>query len=238
MALLTSVFQKLLAMALTALPVTAVVLLARFFLRKAPKKFSCVLWLAVAFRLVCPVAPEGALGIVRGPETARWVKDTLAKPATGLESEAFHDILGYDGYRVTASWSHSTYWSVRTYYAADPATWDLMPIAESFGFDGPEDYAVDLDGDGMKELVCNVMYGGDGAVRVCIYQRRADGIYLGWLDSDGLPGHMDWGINSTWEEYDPAENVFRIHYAVEGQEDYAVLETHGLERVVFTRYVP
>ena len=66
MALLTSVFQKLLAMALTALPVTAVVLLARFFLRKAPKKFSCVLWLAVAFRLVCPVAPEGALGIVRG----------------------------------------------------------------------------------------------------------------------------------------------------------------------------
>ena len=201
MALLTSVFQKLLAMALTALPVTAVVLLARFFLRKAPKKFSCVLWLAVAFRLVCPVAPEGALGIVRGPETARWVKDTLAKPATGLESEAFHDILGYDGYRVTASWSHSTYWSVRTCSAADPATGDLMPIAESFGFDGPEDYAVDLDG-------------------------------------DGLPGHMDWGINSTWEEYDPAENVFRIHYAVEGQEDYAVLETHGLERVVFTRYEP
>ena len=35
---LTSVFQALLSMALTALPVVAVVLLARFFLRKAPKK--------------------------------------------------------------------------------------------------------------------------------------------------------------------------------------------------------
>ena len=35
---LTSVFQALLSMALTALPVVAVVLLARLFLRKAPKK--------------------------------------------------------------------------------------------------------------------------------------------------------------------------------------------------------
>ena len=165
-------------------------------------------------------------------------EDTLTRPATGLESEVFTDILGYDGYLVTASWPLSAYWSTRTYYAADRDTGDLTPIAESFGWGEARDYPVDLDGDGMEELVCNVQYGGDGAVQVCVYQRRADGVYLGYLDTEDLPGHFDWGINSVWEEYDPAENVFRIHYAVEGQEDYAVLETRGLERVVFEKYEP
>lgn len=41
-------------MSLTAGCVTAVVILARQFLRRAPKKYSYLLWLVVAFRLVCP----------------------------------------------------------------------------------------------------------------------------------------------------------------------------------------
>ena len=47
-------FLKILNMSLTAGCVTAVVILARQFLRRAPKKYSYLLWLVVAFRLVCP----------------------------------------------------------------------------------------------------------------------------------------------------------------------------------------
>lgn len=49
-----SIFINILVMSLTAGCVTAAVLLARLFLKKAPKKYSYLLWAAVAFRLVCP----------------------------------------------------------------------------------------------------------------------------------------------------------------------------------------
>ena len=48
---MTRVFSEILTMSLTASVVIAAVLLARLALRRAPKKFSYVLWLAVAFRL-------------------------------------------------------------------------------------------------------------------------------------------------------------------------------------------
>lgn len=54
--MLTALFQQLLSMALTALPVMAVVLAARWLLRRAPKKYTCYLWAVVAFRLICPVS--------------------------------------------------------------------------------------------------------------------------------------------------------------------------------------
>ena len=55
MELVTGAFLKLLSMALTALPVMAVVLAARLFLRRAPKKYAYGLWAAVGVRLTCPV---------------------------------------------------------------------------------------------------------------------------------------------------------------------------------------
>lgn len=48
-------FEKLLEMSLTASCVIVVVLVIRLLLRKAPKKYSYLLWSAAAFRLVCPV---------------------------------------------------------------------------------------------------------------------------------------------------------------------------------------
>ena len=146
-------------------------------------------------------------------------------------TEPFRDVLGYDGHIETETMG---FWQMRTYYAetADGA----YPIAKSFGFGDTEDYRVDLDGDGQEELVCNVTFGADGARRAYVYQRRADGIYLGTLSTEGLPNHFDWGVNSWWEEYDPAENVFRLHYAVGDGSNESVLETHGLERMEFQPY--
>ena len=50
-----AVFLKLLNMSLTGSYVILAVLLVRLLLKKAPKKYSFWLWLAPAFRLVCPV---------------------------------------------------------------------------------------------------------------------------------------------------------------------------------------
>ena len=145
--------------------------------------------------------------------------------------EAFFRVLGYDGTLRTET---RGFWQTRT-YLAEPAArgW---PIAESFGFGDADDHRVDLDGDGQEELVCNVTFGGDGAVRAYVYQRRADGIYLGTPSIEGLQDHFDWGVNSWWSEYDWDENVFRLHYAVEDGSSEAVLETRGLERMEFQPY--
>ena len=48
-------FQQLLSRSLMALPVMAAVVLLRWLLRRAPKKYAYVLWSAVGFRLLCPV---------------------------------------------------------------------------------------------------------------------------------------------------------------------------------------
>ena len=146
-------------------------------------------------------------------------------------TKPFHDVLGYDGHIETESWGG---WGMSTYYAETSD--GTFPIAECFGFDGGEAHRVDLDGDGQEELVCNVMFGADGAQRAYVYQRRADGIYLGTPSIEGLQDHFDWGVNSWWSEYDWDENVFRVHYAVGDGSDSAVLETRGLERMEFQPY--
>ena len=56
MAALTAVFSRLLSMAVAALPVMALVLAVRAALGRAPARYRYALWLAVGFRLACPVS--------------------------------------------------------------------------------------------------------------------------------------------------------------------------------------
>ena len=61
-----AVFLRLLDMELSAALVILAVLLVRLLLRRAPKKWSYLLWGVVAFRLICPVsinAPFSVLGL-------------------------------------------------------------------------------------------------------------------------------------------------------------------------------
>lgn len=48
------VFTKLLNMSLTASILVFLIILLRFILKKAPRKYICILWALVAFRLICP----------------------------------------------------------------------------------------------------------------------------------------------------------------------------------------
>ena len=111
-----------------------------------------------------------------------------------------------------------------------------LPIS-AYGYDPPEAWELDLDGDGRKELVCNYVTGGDGHPGVTVYQRREDGVYEGRLDTRELPGHVDWGINSTEERYDWARQRFVITYdAGDSQREAVFTWAEALERMVWYRF--
>lgn len=158
---------------------------------------------------------------------------TQPRNIDAVRERAFEDILGYDGVCWTETISYN--WAYRVYFAVGEDG-SRTAIAESFGWGAAEDYTVDLDGDGVKELVCNLTYGGDGVRRARVYQRRSDGIYMGEVSLEDVPEFYDWGAGSSWSEYDPQEQVFRTYYAVEGQEEYSLLETRGLEGMTFSRF--
>ncbi len=67
-------FASVLNMSVTGSIVIGAVLLARLFLRKAPKIFSYVLWAAVLFRLLCPVSISAPLSVL---PPANAVEDTM-----------------------------------------------------------------------------------------------------------------------------------------------------------------
>lgn len=58
---LRGIFETILAMSITGSMIIGVVLILRALLRRIPKKYICLLWLAVCFRLICPFAAEGPL---------------------------------------------------------------------------------------------------------------------------------------------------------------------------------
>lgn len=59
------VFAKILNMSLTGSIVIAVVLLARLFLKRAPKIYSYALWAVVLFRLLCPLSITAGLSVLK-----------------------------------------------------------------------------------------------------------------------------------------------------------------------------
>lgn len=90
--------------------------------------------------------------------------------------------------------------------------------------------------DGAVGLLVRAVGNANSTRRVYVYQRRADGIYCGTLNPFGLQDHFDGGAVSWQVEYDPAENFFRLNYAVGDGIESAVLETRGLERMKFQPY--
>ncbi len=149
----------------------------------------------------------------------------------------FENLLGHNGFYMDVR--YPDWFSTRYYYALEYGK--LVCLADSFRPSAFEeersDYMVDLDGDGDRELICNVMYGGDGAGAVEIYRydgmRVLSGSGSGLLDAEDW---YNWGTNSQWAEYLPDENVIRIHYTREedgfGYKDYAV----DFEELNMSRY--
>lgn len=154
---------------------------------------------------------------------------------SGVKEEPFRDILGYDGFVRTET--DGVGWSMRTYYAVEGER--TFPVAKAWGYRTAEEYAVDLDGDGRKDLVANVEYGADGHEDTLVYRRTGDTVEQGWLDLEGkLPNFNNWGINAHSVRYDPAEGVFRVRYALKNSDQYGTMEFRGLGDFQFEPFAP
>ena len=167
--------------------------------------------------------------------TGMSIKDCGASPAdlqnllnyAGLENDIqpagtaeiagvqtiFTNILGQSGFIRQESFSSGFLFN---HYIAQVGGQETC-IAESWGWDR-DDTAVDLDGDDVKELVCNVTYGADGVQRVIVYRLAADGSVecadpLELLD---VP-YRDQGIGPLSEVYNAVHNTVDISYYQEGQ---------------------
>ena len=165
------------------------------------------------------------------------------KPVTRYESMpqesrgSFENLLGLSGYYIDTSTNHLI---TRTYYV--PVENDGgHSIAQSFGF-AIDDYIVDLDGDGVTELVCNCQYGGDGHESVSVYRRNGTVIERGYLDLEHkqldmvMPSNWkNWGVNSASERYNPDTGMFEVRYDTENgwktatvqHLDYFTFETYA-----------
>lgn len=90
---MSMLFLKILSMSLTASVVICVVLLLRLVLRRAPKVFSYVLWLAAAFRLLCPLSYELPVGIPSANVSIAEESVLLKSLAVPAQSEAVNNDL-------------------------------------------------------------------------------------------------------------------------------------------------
>lgn len=107
----------------------------------------------------------------------------------------------------------------RTYFSQISGSDTSFIVAESFGYE-IDDYIVDLDGDGISELVCNCQY-GDGAQEVFVYRRNGDQIERGYieLEEDWLGQIMpDWKNKSILcivRKYNAETGKFEVGYDTE-----------------------
>lgn len=81
-----TLFLKLLNLSITASWIVLAVIAVRFLIKKAPKFISCLLWVIVAVRLVCPFSFESVLSLIPStqtiPETA--ITDTHFNVDSGV----------------------------------------------------------------------------------------------------------------------------------------------------------
>jgi len=138
----------------------------------------------------------------------------------------FENIMGMDGWYVNETNENFT---IRTYYGTLSSVGAV--IGESFGY-SIYDTVKDLDGDGVTELICNCVSGGDGHRDVYVFRRKDGRVERGFIDLEQmeLPGWNDWGVNSYATYYDADADTFCVSYDTEdGQKEV----TTGLAAFAF-----
>lgn len=108
---------------------------------------------------------------------------------------SFNDLLGYDGYFITKKDCTPM---ETTYYAVEGE--ETFIIAKSWGFER-KDYFRDVDGDGVRELLCNVCW-GDGVQDTLIYRRFKDGIRVAYGSSLLDEEYDNYGAYCLYSSFD------------------------------------
>lgn len=137
----------------------------------------------------------------------------VENPYEDYDFGTFENILGYSGFYVYEMHHFST----GTYYAIVDG--DVVNIARSWGNSVEDCYSVDMDEDGITELVCNVMW-GDGARHAIVYHNN-DSVILEGNVCDLLDieyDHVNYMSEYCW--YVPEENVVEIYYWLDALEEW------------------
>lgn len=148
------------------------------------------------------------------------------------------DVLGFDVCRVEMEETGPHQYMWHYYVTADGKD---VCVAEQFGYDGPEAWSRDLDGDGVPELICNCTY-GDGVDSVIVYRNHNGIIEKGTVRWSYYEEKFGWNHlgesaipNFPVEQYDPEQGVFTAaDYDTNGYDDPIVVEfDDGLEPFEF-----
>lgn len=143
-------------------------------------------------------------------------RDEDYEEPTEFWAEAFENLLGHNGFCLYDQYMGM--WYTQKYYAFENE--DLICLADSWGWEPGKDYMVDLDGDGDRELICNVTYIADGAQCTVIY--CYDGQQVLYSGGDDLldEDYDGFGVGCVGSEYLPEENVIRIWFWKDELEDF------------------
>ncbi|MBR0441905.1 MAG: hypothetical protein IJK25_08235, partial [Firmicutes bacterium] len=144
-----------------------------------------------------------------------WLALTLSGRMADLPRKTEAELLGLSGF-YTEEFVGGAH-RIRTYYLSGAEA--LGPAAESFGFE-IDDVSRDLDGDGVPELICSCVYGGDGVRQVVVYRIKGKTVERGVINTEllGLRDWYDWGANSLHSFWDGEKGVFIVAYSTEDGE--------------------
>ena len=92
MTALEQLFLDVVNLSLTASWVIAVVLLLRFVFKPVPKKYGCLLWFVVLFRLLCAVTLESEFSLVPQHEEVKY-ENVYTTPQVETNSEPVNNVL-------------------------------------------------------------------------------------------------------------------------------------------------
>lgn len=128
-----------------------------------------------------------------------------------ITADTFEDVLGHDGFRIYCKHPHYT---EVDYYAAEE---EMERLAYYWGVPDKNVWQVDVDGDGIEELICNVQWIADGACDTLIFHFDGEKVFEG-AGSDLLREEHDSqtpGMIVT--EYLPEKDKVLIRYSKDGE---------------------
>ena len=153
---------------------------------------------------------------------------------TEFTAVSFEDLLGRDGFYI-----YQLYYSMfpyAHYYALEGDK--LVEIAGSWGNDPAQsNYMVDVNGDGDRELICDVTYMADGGRQTLLYHydgvEISQGFCMDLLDEE----YDNYGVGSASCEYLPEENRVRISFWKDALNDFDTKDYKiWLDKMTLTPY--
>lgn len=139
--------------------------------------------------------------------------DTIWQRETPTYTVGFFDeLMGCSGYYI---YEYEFMYVTGFYYSEEGEL-----LAETWGSGKDGDFIVDLNGDGISELVSNRMWYADGGMATGVYCKKDSQIWYGYADNLLDEEYDNIGVASEYSWYLPEENVVEIFYWIDEKGDY------------------